>query len=105
MREQRIAHLLEILAQDPNDSFSSYALALEFAGMGKPDEALQMLEGLLTRDASYLPAYQQLGSLYAQAQRSDDAVAILKRGIELARQQHDHHAQSEMQEALDDLET
>lgn len=104
MREKRIAHLREILAQDPNDTFSRYALALEFAGMGNPGEALHMLEDLLTRDPSYLPAYQQLGSFYAQAHRSEEAVAILKRGIELAQQQQDHHTQSEMRESLDDLE-
>jgi tetratricopeptide (TPR) repeat protein len=104
MREKRIAHLREILAQDPNDSFSRYALALEFAGMGNPDEAVQLLEDLLTHNPSYLPAYQQLGSFYAQAHRMKEAAAILKRGIELARQQNDHHTQSEMQEALDDLQ-
>ena len=105
MREKRIAHLRELLAQDPDDSFSRYALALEFAGMEKPDEAVQMLEDLLTRDPAYLPAYQQLGSLYAQTHRGKEAVAILKRGIELAEQQEDRHTQSEMQEALDDLES
>ncbi len=105
MREKRIAHLRKILAQDPNDSFSRYALALEFAGMGNPNEAVQLLEYLLTRDPSYLPAYQQLGSLYTQAHRSKEAAAILKRGIELAQQQNDHHTQSEMQETLDDLDS
>jgi tetratricopeptide (TPR) repeat protein len=105
MREKRIAHLREALAQDPNDSFSRYALALEFAGMGDLHEALQLLEDLLTRDPSYLPAYQQLGSLYTQAQRTPEAVVILKRGIELAQQQQDLLTQSELQEALDDLES
>ncbi len=105
MRENRIAHLREVLAQDPNDSFSRYALALEFAGMEKPGEATQMLEDLITRDPTYLPAYQQLGSLYAQTHRSEEAVAILKRGIEIAERQKDRHTQSEMQEALDDLES
>jgi len=105
MREKRIAHLREALAQDPNDSFSRYALALEFAGMGNLSEALQLLEDLLTRDPSYLPGYQQLASLYAQTQRTKDAIVILKRGIGLAQQQQDHHTQSELQEALEELES
>ena len=105
MREQRIAHLREILAQDPNDSFSLYALALELAGMGNPGQAVQLLEDLLRRDPSYLPAYQQLGSLHAQAHRTEDAARVLKRGIELAQQQNDHHTRSELQEALTDLES
>ena len=105
MREKRIAHLREILSQDPNDSFSRYALALEFAGMGDPPKAVLLLEDLLSRDPSYLPTYQQLGALYAQAHRIEEAAAILNRGIELAQQQNDRHTQSEMQEALDDLES
>lgn len=105
MREKRIAHLREILAQDPGDSFSRYALALESAGMGNAGEAVSLLEDLLARDPTYIPAYQQLGSFYSQAHRSEEAAAILKRGIELAQQQNDHHAQSEMQEALDDLDS
>ena len=103
MREKRIALLQEILAQDPNDSFSRYALALEVAGRGDAREATKLLEDLLTRDSSYLPAYHQLGLFYARIDRREDAMAILKLGIELALQQNDHHTQSEMQEVLDDL--
>lgn len=103
MRERRIAHLRRLIAEDPNDSFSRYALALETAAMGAHDEAVKMLEDLLVRDPSYVASYQQLGSLYAQVHRVSDAVAILRRGIEMARVWNEHHALGEMQEALDDL--
>lgn len=105
MKEARIAKLKALLEQDPGDSFSLYALALEYAGMDETVQALELLEDLVRRDHSYVPAYQQLGYLYAKLGRSDDAVATFKRGISIAREQKDLHAQSEMQDALDDMES
>ena len=104
MREERIAKLKQILEQDPNDSFSRYALALEYAGLGDKEEAVRILEEVLHRDASYVPAYQQLGYLYENIGRRTDALTILKKGITVATAHGDSHACSEMQEALDELE-
>jgi Tfp pilus assembly protein PilF len=103
MREERITRLKALLEQDPNDSFSRYALALEFAALDNNSEALALLENLLKRDKLYVPAYQQLGYLYQKLGRSEEAASAFKRGIEIASQQGDHHARSEMQEALDDM--
>ena len=103
MREERIARLKAILELEPNDSFSRYALALEFAGMDNSAGALELLEDLVRRDPSYVPTYQQLGYLYLKIGRTDDARAILIRGMEVASQQGDFHARSEMQDALDEM--
>jgi Tfp pilus assembly protein PilF len=101
MREARIAKLREYLASNPRDSFSRYALALEYEGQGETERAVALLEELLRDDPSYVPAYQQLGYAYQKLGRRDDATAILTRGIEVATAQGDFHARSEMQEALD----
>lgn len=82
MREERIAKLQEFLAKNPNDSFSRYALALEFAGQGETERAIALLEKLLR----------------------DYAIAVFKRGMEVAVAQGDLHARGEMQEALDELQ-
>lgn len=103
MREERIAKLKALLELDPNDSFSRYALALELAAIDNNPEALTLLEDLIQRDGLYVAAYQQLGYLYQKLGRSEEAVSAFKRGIEVATQQGDHHAQSEMQDALDDM--
>jgi tetratricopeptide (TPR) repeat protein len=103
MREERITKLKALLEQDPNDSFSGYALALEYAALNNTAEALAMLENLLQRDHLYVPAYQQVGYLYLKLGRSEEAVSAFKRGIEIAAQLGDHHARSEMQDALDDI--
>lgn len=105
MREERIGKLKALLEQDPNDSFSRYALALEFAGADDSPQAVSLLEDLLRRDKAYVPAYQQLGYLYERIGRIDEAVTIFKRGISVATLQGDQHAQSEMQDALDSLDS
>lgn len=103
MREERIARLRTLLEQDPDDSFSRYALALEYAALDKNAEALALLENLIQRDPSYVPSYQQLGYLYQKLGQSVEAATAFKRGIEIATQQGDHHARSEMQDALDEM--
>ena len=103
MSDQRIAKLKEFLANDPNDPFTRYALALEYAGKGDTERAVSMLEALIQSDPKYIPAYQQLGYAYQKLGRSDDAKEIFSRGIQAATQAGDLHARSEMQEALDEL--
>lgn len=103
MREERIAKLKHLLEQDPTDSFAHYALALEYAGISETEEAVRMLEDLLGKDPSYLPAYQQLGYLYQKLGKRNEAIAAFKRGLELALQQGDLHAHGEMRDALDEL--
>jgi Tfp pilus assembly protein PilF len=52
-----------------------------------------------------MPAYQQLGYLYQKLGRREEAVSAFRRGMEIATQQGDDHARSEMQDALDDMES
>lgn len=103
MKELRIARLKELIAQDPSDSFSHYALALEPAGMGNPAEAMTILENLVQRDPDYLPAYQQLGFLCEQRSLRDRAIIFLERGLKLAQVQGDQHAHDEIRQALENL--
>jgi Tfp pilus assembly protein PilF len=104
MREARIEKLKTLLRQDPNDSFTRYALALEYAGANDSGRAMTLLEDLMRSDPSYVPAYQHLGYLYEKLGRREEAVTVLKLGMQIAAQQGDHHARNEMQDALESLE-
>lgn len=104
MSDARIAKLREFLAKEPNDSFTRYALALEFAGQGETERCISMLQELIQLDPKYVPAYHQLGSAYQKLDRRDDAIAIFTRGIQVAVEQGDSHARGEMQDALDEVE-
>jgi len=104
MREERIRKLKALLELDPHDSFTRYALAMEYAGANDTVQAITMLENLKLADPSYVPTYQQLGYLYDKSGRRGEAATVLKLGMQFAAQQGDHHARSEMQDALESLE-
>jgi cytochrome c-type biogenesis protein CcmH/NrfG len=96
--------LEEFVAQDPNDSFSRYALALEFEKESRPQEALPQLREVITRDPGYVAAYYHLGRLLAQIGLVEDARDAYRRGLDAAIASGDRRAGSEMQEALEMLE-
>ena len=102
--EERITALKEFLAKDPNDSFSSYALALEYNGLGQTEKAIATLRDLVQRDPKYVAAYQQLGQLYAKMNKTREAKRYYRRGIEAAEETNDMHAKREMEEALEEIE-
>jgi tetratricopeptide (TPR) repeat protein len=104
MNGGRVAKLQAALLQDPADSFSHYALALEFASGGRPQEAILQLEKLLERDSSYIPAHQQLGYFLQKENRLEEARATFLRGVAEAQRQSDGHSAAEMQQALDEME-
>ena len=71
---------------------------------GERERAVELPEALLKRDLRYVPAYQQLGYLYQKLERPQAAQAMLRTGIAVSIRENDHHAGSEMQDALDALE-
>src|SRR5262249_25103253 len=97
--------LEEFLAQDPDDSFSRYALALELEKEGDPDRALTELAEVIDRNPNYVGAYYHLGRLLSKAGRTDEARAIYERGLGVATSSDDRRTRSELQEALDELES
>lgn len=104
MKLSRLEELKKFLEAEPNDSFTHYAIALEYVSQKNIPEAIKKLEELLTLDPNYVPAYQQLGYLFIQTGKKDAALIILERGIETAELVGDTHARREMEEAIEDLE-
>jgi tetratricopeptide (TPR) repeat protein len=99
----RIESLEEFLAEDPDDSFSRYALALELVKEGREHDALKELQTVLEGDPNYVAVYYQLGRLLALAGRTDEAREIYQRGIEVASLARDQRTKEELQMALDTL--
>jgi cytochrome c-type biogenesis protein CcmH/NrfG len=96
--------LEEFVAQDPNDPFSRYALALELEKEGNEQEAVPQLQEVIARDPSYVAAYYQLGRLLAKSGTLDEARDVYRRGLVAATAANDQRARSEIQEALEMLE-
>jgi cytochrome c-type biogenesis protein CcmH/NrfG len=96
--------LEEFVAQDPDDSFSRYALALELEKEGNSQGAVPQLQEVLARDPGYVAAYYQLGRLLAKTGILDEARDVYRRGLVAATAANDQRARSEIQEALETLE-
>ncbi|MDD8017550.1 MAG: tetratricopeptide repeat protein [Bacteroidota bacterium] len=102
--EQRIQKLQEMLVNDPNDSFTRYALAMEHVGSNNPTEAIEILNDIVKRDSKYLPAYHQLGILFGKLNRTQEAKTAYRHGIDLAGQLGETKEEKEMREELEELE-
>lgn len=100
MPQNRSQQILEMLKDEPNDSFLNYALAIEYAKSGDVKKAIEIIEILLIREANYLGAYYQLGKYYEQIEQPDIAAAIYNKGIVIAKQQKNKKTEGELNEAL-----
>jgi len=100
----RIASLKEILTINPTDSFARYALAMEYSKAGQTDTALAEFSTLLKANPDYTNGYFMAAQTLAAVNRIDEAKAYLRDGIAAAQRVGNHHARSEMEAMLDDLD-
>ena|SRR5436305_9519611 len=99
----RIEILKGFLTENPNDAFSRYALALEFAKLGQNDDALREFETVKGNDPGYVATYFQLGQLYLKLGRPHDAEKTFRTGITVALKAGDEHTKSELESALEGI--
>lgn len=99
----RIEILKGFLNDNPNDSFSRYALALEYVKLGQNDDALREFETVKTNDPQYVATYYQLGQLYQKLGKTQEAEKTLRTGITVATKAGDEHTRSELEAALEGL--
>lgn len=99
-----IKKLATYLKRNPNDSFSKFALALEFQKQGMYKRSRMFFESILENDPEYVGVYYHLGKLYEILDQLADAKEMYERGIEIADKQKEERTKSELQEALTHLE-
>lgn len=99
-RRERIETML---ADDPRDTFLRYSLAMELDKEGEHERSLELLRGLMGESPGYVPAFFMSAQQLSRLDRTDEARASLRDGIEQARQQGDTHAAGEMSEFLASL--
>ena len=93
----------EMLADDPTDSFLRYGLAMEMRKEGELEASVAKLGELLAETPPYVPAFLMSAQQLVELSRIEDARALLRDGIEAAREQGDAHAAGEMGELLAEL--
>jgi Tfp pilus assembly protein PilF len=101
----RVEILKGFLEQDPKDSFSRYALALEFVKTGQSEDARREFEFVRDNDPGYVATYFQLAQLYRNLGLKHEAEKTYRTGITVASKAGDGHTQSELEGALESLLT
>lgn len=95
MDTNRLEELKKYLAESPDDIFIQYAIAMELKEP-EPEESLLYLENLLESHPDYLPTYFQAAELMGELDRTDDALEVVKKGIDLATQQSEFNTLREL---------
>lgn len=90
--------------ENPTDSFSKFALALELLKEEKRGQAKMLFESIEAQDPEYVGVYYHLGKLYSEIEENKKALETYKKGIEVSIRLGDLHARSELQGALLNLE-
>lgn len=97
MTKSRRQQIEEMLADEPNDAFLRYGLAMEYVSAGNDEAAARCFQELVAVAPDYVPAYLQAGQVLLRLGRSGDARTFWGQGITVARKAGDAHAAEEMQ--------
>jgi len=93
--------LKNMVAQNPQDNFARYGLAMEYGNTGNLEQAAEEYRALLAVNPNYSAAYYHGGQTLQKLGRAEDARALYREGIEATTRIGDLHARSEIQAALD----
>ena len=100
----RIEILKQYIAEDASDTFSQYALSLEYAKIENYAEAITLLQKILDSDRNYLPAYYQLGSFYEKSNLIEEAKKAYEQGMVIAKRKGDTKTLNELHSALESFD-
>jgi len=100
----RIKQLATAVQQNPDDTFSKFALALELLKLNRVEKAQLLFEAVLKQDPEYLGVYYHLGKLYQSREMYEDAMQLYRDGAELADKQNNLRTKSELHEAIMQLQ-
>lgn len=103
MSNIRLQKLAEMLEKQPHDTFLLYAMGMEYLGMSDVNVAEKYFKQVLEVDSNHIATHYQLGILFTQQNRENEAQLVLEKGLELAKQKGDLKTQNEFRSALDEL--
>jgi hypothetical protein len=99
-RREKIEAMLKL---EPQDQFLRYGLATEYDNERRFEESLHLFRGLMADQPPHVASFLRGAQLLVNLDRIADARAVLRDGIEIARQQGELHAAGEMGELLASL--
>lgn len=100
MAMNRLETLKNMVAQNPNDSFLRYGLAMEHRNAGDLETAIAEFRTLIAANPDYVAAYFHGGQTLERLSRIEEARELYRRGIEASQRTGDAHARGELEGAL-----
>ena len=100
---EKIRTLARFVKQNPGDSFSKFALALEFMKKNEHQRARVLFESIRKQDPEYLGVYYHLGKLYQRFGELEKAQKSFEKGLQLAEMKDEKRTREELEEALQQL--
>ena len=100
LKIQHIMALLERMVQTrPDDAFAHYGLAMEHRRLGNAQATVQAFEALIARFPAYVPSYLMYGQFLRDRGDLERARELFERGVTVAQQAGDRHAEGELRDA------
>ncbi|SDD64459.1 tetratricopeptide repeat protein [Niabella drilacis] len=100
----RIEKLEALLRENGDDGFLNHALALEYVKAGDDGKAAALFKSILEKDPDYVGSYYHLGKLQERCGDEPGAIAVYKKGMEIAQKLGEQHAYNELRAACEYLE-
>ena len=100
----RLEQLKKLHALEPDDTFITYALAMEYIKIGEHEQAIQWLDQTLELDPTYAYAYYQKALALQHLDDIEQAKTVVAAGIEQAQKIGDQKAHAELRDLLEMLE-
>jgi len=98
----RLETLINMLKEQPADSFLLFALALEYVKLNDDTKASHYFNEILKHEPTYEGLYYHLGKLYERRSDFEKAKEIYSLGLEITRGKN-QKAYNEIQSALDEI--
>jgi len=103
MTDSRMETLKQMLEKEPDDSFTKYALGLEYMALNDVESARDTFEDLRNRDPGYIALYYQLGKVYELLGDEQRAKKVYEKGIYVSTSKGDLHTKDELEQAINEL--
>lgn len=89
-----------LLASEPQDQFLRYGLAIEFENEGQFEQSAEVFQSLRSDPVPHVPSFLRGAQLLVRMDEIEEARAVLRQGIEIARSRGEMHPAGEMAELL-----
>lgn len=103
MKEQRLQKLLQMHAENGEDTFVNYAIGLEYLGLADLIAAEAWFRKVLVLDPKHIPAKYQLALLLFTQGKMEESSSILEAGLNQLKDNKDLKTRNEFQSLWDEI--